>query len=254
MRSPDVTLRSGDRLPVVRRTVTVDGSALDLSGYSATFTVAPLGGGTALIDAAAATIDPDQVANKGAISYSFTANDASIPAGVYAGWFEVTTSSKTLTIPNDGFLVVQVFAEQGAVWSYTGNPTLRPLDQVRFLINDTDPDSPKMNDAEIEWLLAQNGSAYYAGAAAAERLGASFTAQALTMKKVGDLSLSYDYASQAKAYGALAASLRSQAAVLSGGAPRAGGGTDRDPIFEVGAFDFPGTAQTPNSDDIPWLG
>jgi hypothetical protein len=241
MRSPDVVLRSGDRLPGLARTVSIDGAPVVLTGYTAKFRAQDMATQAFVIDAAA-QVDGDQLANPGVVSYSFTAQDAAVAPGIYAGWFEVTTGSTVMSAPNDGFLVVQVVADGGAVWSYTGSPSTRPLDAVRFLSGDTDPADQKVLDAEITFLLSENGGdTYLAAASVADQLAAISNSQSLQSKSVGDLSLTYSHSASAKQYSELADRLRARASKMSMGASGiTGGGAGRDPIFTVGLFDTGG--------------
>lgn len=238
MRTPDITLKAGDRLPVISRTIKVDGTAVDLTGYTVAFRVQALTGGSLLVDQTA-TIDADPTT--GVVTYALTAADAVAlgTAGTYAAWFEATISSTTLTAPNDGFLVLEVLdSGADAGWSYTGDPANRTIDEVRFLINDTNPDDPKIRDAEIEYLLSARGSnTLYAAADAADQLSAQYAATAGLTKKVGDLELSRQAGAQSTEYAKLAMRLRNRAAVLSGGVLSAGGSSGTDPIFSVGMMD-----------------
>lgn len=43
-------------------------------------------------------------------------------------------------------------------WSYSGDPTTSPKDEVRFLLGDTDIDFPILQDEEINYLLANNNN------------------------------------------------------------------------------------------------
>jgi len=42
-------------------------------------------------------------------------------------------------------------------WSYSGNPSSSPLDELRFKIGDTDPAAPIFSDEELEYILTNNG-------------------------------------------------------------------------------------------------
>ena len=44
-------------------------------------------------------------------------------------------------------------------WSYSGNPTSSTKDEVRFLVGDTNPKDKQLDDCEIEYLVAQEGTA-----------------------------------------------------------------------------------------------
>jgi len=38
-------------------------------------------------------------------------------------------------------------------WSYSGDPSLSDIDRYRFIVGDTDPDDPLMQDEEIKYLV-----------------------------------------------------------------------------------------------------
>ena len=42
-------------------------------------------------------------------------------------------------------------------WSYTGDPTSSDLDALRFLVSDTDEDSPVFTNEELEYLIDNYG-------------------------------------------------------------------------------------------------
>jgi hypothetical protein len=46
-------------------------------------------------------------------------------------------------------------------WSYSGIPSSTPLDQVRYLIGDTDVTDQQVRDEEIEWALTQFSNIYH---------------------------------------------------------------------------------------------
>ena len=43
-------------------------------------------------------------------------------------------------------------------WTYSGNPANSKLDEMRFVIGDTNESSPIMQDEEIEYLITEYGS------------------------------------------------------------------------------------------------
>jgi hypothetical protein len=43
-------------------------------------------------------------------------------------------------------------------WSYSGNPKESPIDEVRFLVGDTNEREPIMQDEEIQYLIDEYGS------------------------------------------------------------------------------------------------
>ena len=53
-------------------------------------------------------------------------------------------------------------------WSYSGNPQDSQRDAVRFLISDTDPKDPLLTDAEIDYLIEQEGSTNEAAVAGSQ--------------------------------------------------------------------------------------
>ena len=38
-------------------------------------------------------------------------------------------------------------------WTYSGNPALSDIDKYRFLVSDTDPNEPLLQDQEIQFIL-----------------------------------------------------------------------------------------------------
>lgn len=63
-------------------------------------------------------------------------------------------------------------------WTYSGDPGAGDLDQVRFWLQDTDPDVRLLSDQEIGWLIAQWKNRYdslvYVAAVAAEQVANKF--------------------------------------------------------------------------------
>lgn len=103
--------------------------------------------------------------------------------------------------------------------TYTGDPSSRSIDAVRFMVGDTDLTDAALQDEEITWLLAQHGTAQGAAIAACRALQAKYARLADT--QVDDVRES---ASQiAKGYAALLVSLQAQAATSSAALPYAGG-------------------------------
>lgn len=117
-------------------------------------------------------------------------------------------------------------------WSYTADPTNRPIDAVRFLIGDTDSTDQLIQDQEIQWFLL-NEPVIRAAARAAEAIAAKFSRKA--DKRVGDLWL--ELSQRAKQYRELAGELWEQAGGKSPNlalAPYAGGisRADKDSVEE----------------------
>ena len=100
------------------------------------------------------------------------------------------------------------------MWSYNFDPSASPLDEVRFLIGDTNADAPQLQDEEIQYNLARVcGSNPLAGG---NLLAAAYCVDALAAKysravdkSVGTLRLSYGM--RVKQYQDLARQLRTRA-------------------------------------------
>ena len=76
-------------------------------------------------------------------------------------------------------------------FTYSGNPGDSALDEVRFLIQDTDTNDQLLSDEEINYLLdAYNDDAFGAAVAAVTSLIAQASRVQEESKTVGDLSLS----------------------------------------------------------------
>jgi hypothetical protein len=101
-------------------------------------------------------------------------------------------------------------------WTYSGDPLTSPKDEVRFLISDTNPADPLLQDAEIRYQIAlvygsvDNAPAignYLPAAFAADGIAARYARQA--DKSVGDLHISHS--NQFKQFQLLAQRLRARA-------------------------------------------
>jgi hypothetical protein len=206
----DLTLTVGDRNESLTYTV-VDsgGDAVNLSGWTVTFSMWDADTGTVVVDAVSATV---VTAASGVVRYDWVAADVDT-AGRYHGRFTGTDGSgKTLTSPVASFLVIDIFARAtGAEGSYVG-PNASVRDQVRFLLQDTGP-TWTMSDDEIDWLVVEWGeNAYLAAAGGADILSSRYAGDGITTKKVGDLTLTTDNRQLAAHYGELGARLRAIAA------------------------------------------
>lgn len=142
------------------------------------------------------------------------------------------------------------------VWTYSGDPAASDRDALRFCIGDTDSGDEQMQDAELDFLLTENGSVPGAAVAAVRKLIAKFARQ--VNKNVGDLRLSLS--DRVKNYKILLKELQTSLALRTAG-PVAGGisrarketvvqDTDRViPDFEKGQFDHPGVGNASTLDD-----
>ena len=200
----DITIGVGDRLPIITRTITVDGAAVDLTGGTASFRVYDPATMTALISTSATISSP---ATAGIVTYTWSAGDAALlTAGNYFAQFVVTLGSRNLTAPNDGYMTLTVSGSGKGTFSYSGDPSLRPLDTVRYLIHDTDSTDYYLSDAEIAFHLSEtNGSVYQAAHDACYALAGQFARLAdSTSKSVGDMSISRSYSNKSQQYLGLA--------------------------------------------------
>lgn len=67
---------------------------------------------------------------------------------------------------------------RAGVWTYSGNPGANAKDQTRFLIGDTDPEDPQLQDGEITWLLSQyNNTPLNAAIRACETIASKYARQ-----------------------------------------------------------------------------
>jgi len=87
-------------------------------------------------------------------------------------------------------------------WTYSADPTSSPKDAVRWLVGDTNPDNPLVQDEEITWNLTEmNYEVYRTAANTAQNIASTFTGLAQsTSKSVGGLSLSQSYGDRAQRY------------------------------------------------------
>lgn len=206
----DVTIKKGDRLPVLARQFTLDGSAIDLTGSTVTFDMWNASTGTQVITAGSCTVTD---ASNGDVEYAWSASDATLSAGQYLGAFTALFSGRNLTAPNNGMISIEIYADTASDWSYTGNPDARAIDMVRFLIGDTDPENGQLNDNEITSLLNisannTNTAAIYA----CRSLATKYASKADYSRSVGGLSISTQYGATADRYLKLAATLDVQGA------------------------------------------
>lgn len=101
--------------------------------------------------------------------------------------------------------------------TYSGDPSASPLDEVRFLLSDTDTTAPLLSNAEITYLLAQNGqNVLIAAIHGAETLAGRFARLAGVTRRIGDLTVAQSQSGQAAEYRALAGDLRKRALAQSG--------------------------------------
>lgn len=229
----DVTIRKGDRLPQLDRQFLLNDAPVDLTGTNVRFNLWNAATGAQVITNGVCTLVTPAT---GLVRYTWTTTDATLPAGVYLGSFTAEfSSSRLMTAPNDGMITIQIFEETAAEWSYTGDPSARVIDEVRFLSGDTDSENPQATDSEILYLLTEwNDDPYIAAAAVCESAASKSSAKADQSKSVGDLSISTQYGAQASAFASRARSLREQAARRNPPKPTASSSSLGGFAFSVG--------------------
>ena len=137
-------------------------------------------------------------------------------------------------------------------WNYSGNPSDSDLDQVRFLVGDTDSTDPLVLDEEIDFAISNQSTLPLAAAQVLRALATKFSRQASW--KVGDVAAT-NVAAVAKAFKERADELDPDGITLGDAklaAPKFGGLTysekdtydsDTDavqPMFKKGLNDIPG--------------
>lgn len=206
----DITIKTGDRLPIIARQFTLDDAAIDLTGATVRFNMWSFFDMSQVITDGVCTITN---AVQGRVEYPWTSADANLPAGQYFASFTATFAGpRVMTAPNNRMIVVEILAETASTWSYSGNPSNSNRDACRFVIGDTDVNNQLVTDAEIDWLLAEwENNIYTAGAEACVAISGKFTAKADYSRSVGDMSISTQYQRQAESYLNRADHLREQA-------------------------------------------
>jgi hypothetical protein len=139
----------------------------------------------------------------------------------------------------------------GGDWTYSGDPAASSKDAVRHYIGDTNNQNQIYSNQEIEFAIAEEGSARRAAAALLEQMAAS---PEMVDKSIGDLSISRSQ--RAEQLRALAKRFRNRSAL---GAGIYAGGVSIDdkqwyeedsdipgPAFYRGQFDHPDTVQDGN--------
>jgi hypothetical protein len=105
-------------------------------------------------------------------------------------------------------------------WSYSGNPASSALDEVRFLIQDTDTNDQLLSNEELTYLLtAYANDAFNAAIAAVSTLVATASRVQEESKTVGDLSLSIKSGARVTQWQALLATLKAEQFRRNPGAP-----------------------------------
>lgn len=193
----------------------------------------------------------------GTFKLAFAAGDTGGLSGFYIHAAVFTLASGNVITGTLGRFQVG----RAPIWSYSGDPANSDRDNVRSLIGDIIESDPLLMDPQIDSLLTQFGSPFYAAAQAARIIGAQFARK--VNKKVGDLTISYSDLS--KQYYELATQLNAQAGIIGTGM-YAGGTSKSDmkanamnsdrptPPFRLHQFDNKGAAgglMPPNGGGAP---
>jgi hypothetical protein len=231
--TPDIVIRAGDRLPLLRRVLEVDGVAIDLTGNTGV-TFKASGASGLVINGSCTVVD----AANGIVDYVWTAPDATVAAGFYQAWYTVAFSSTVLTLPNAGYLVLQITSTVQGAWSYSGNPSLSTRDAVRYHLGDTDPSDPLMSDGELDYLITD-----WSLISTSPRLIAADAAENLANRYAREVTVSADAVTAQLQelignYRALAVSLRGQDANRNLGGPDLGVDADSVPDPTVRPLNF----------------
>lgn len=154
------------------------------------------------------------------VRYDWSASDTTTP-GFYEAEFVVTYSDSTVeTFPNSEFITINIVGDETGISERINN--------VRFLIGDTDSSDYAITNDNISFALTQAGDDVYVAAAICARALAAKYANLVDTKFEG---ISSDYSNLRDNYYTLAQKLESQAKKYGSkgfGAPIAGGLTYSD--------------------------
>jgi hypothetical protein len=228
----DIVIRKQDTLPLISRKIYLNGAPVNLTGYAMRFVVVNITGVQLFSNIATMVASTDN----NEVQYQWTNTDsAAAAAGVWFAYFEGTKSGDKLTFPNNRPLSLIVTDTASWEYSYSGDPSKRPIDKVRFLLGDKNMSAALFTDSEILFVLSEFGSnAYFAASDLAATQAGSYSS--IADKTVGPLSIRYG--EQSNRWTALAKTLRTRGAGQSG-AKALFTGNKRDPMFRIGMNDMP---------------
>jgi hypothetical protein len=213
--APDILMRAGNTLPTLRRVLELDGSPVDLTNATSVTFKASGAAGIVISGSCAMSDRPN-----GQVDYSWSPADSAVASGFYQAWYEVAfPGSNTLTVPNGGYLVLQITAVSQGAWSYSGNPSSSTRDAVRYHLGDTDSTDPLMSDGELDYIITD-----WSLITTSPRLLAADAAENLANRYAREVTVSADAVTAqlqelAANYRALAVSLRAQDANRNLGGP-----------------------------------
>lgn len=102
-------IKQGDTAPALQATLRyADGTAINLTGATVRFLMRPHDDATVAVNGAATVI----TAADGLVEYRWAAGDTD-DVGIYQAEFEIAQGSTIVTVPNAGYIVVQVLGDIG---------------------------------------------------------------------------------------------------------------------------------------------
>lgn len=131
-------------------------------------------------------------------------------------------------------------------WTYSGNPASSKKDEVRYLVGDTQVDSPLSTDEEIAWALSQNANnANNAAVWVAKAISAYFSTLA-EITEIGPIKIQYgkrseSYEKRAKELERNSDSKFTSVIAYAGGISKADKATlddDNATVFKIGQDDL----------------
>lgn len=238
--SVDIIVRSGDTQSNLQRTLYDSaGLPINLTGYAISFSVTNPETGVSVVNGDCTIVGAPA---NGVVGFNWPA--IGIPAsGFFFARFVLVSGTETLHIPNSIPLSVLFTNDTSNEYSYSGNPALRVVDRMRFLLQDTDMKKALLSDAELVFVNAEWKNPYVAAAEAAAVIGTRYSGY--SDKTVGPLRVRYT--DLAQRYFDLAKDLRMRGnkntgalAILTQVAMEDDGITARGPIFKRGMHDIHG--------------
>lgn len=187
------------------------GDPINLDGTAVRFHMRPVGSSEIKVDAAASVIS----ALSGIVRYTWSPADTDTFGAFYAD-FEVTYSDGSIeTFPNNEFITINIVGDEAGL--------SKRINNVRFLIGDTDSSDFAISNDNIDFALAQaNDDLYIAGAICARALAAKYSVDVDTKFE----TVSSNFSQLSKNYYELAKRLEQQAKKYGSvglGIPLAGG-------------------------------
>lgn len=183
-----------------------------LTGAAVVFRMRPVGSTTWTLTGSAVVVTETVTPT---VRYDWESADTATP-GFYEGEFVVTYTDDTVeTFPNSEFITVNIVGDESGLSERINN--------VRFLVGDTDSDSYEISNDNISFALTQAGDDVYLAAAICAR---AIAAKYATYVDTRVESVSSNYSQLQNNYSKLAIKLEAQAKKFGSsglGIPAAGG-------------------------------